>query len=125
MPDFDRSVAVLGWAQEYTASHNFKATLLTDSATINWDLSSNQVAEVTLGGNRTFANPTNMRDGGVYILRIKQDGTGSRTLTWGSDYKWPGNTAPVLTTAANRTDVMTFISDGSRMLGGYILNFYP
>jgi len=125
MPDIDRGVAVLGWAQEYTAAHNFKTTFLTDNATINWDLSSNQVAEVTLFGNRTFANPTNMRDGGVYILRIKQDGTGSRTLTWGSSYKWPGNAAPVLTTTANRTDVMTFISDGTRMLGSYVLNFYP
>lgn len=123
LADVPRGVAVLGWAQEYTASHNFKSVSLTDAATINWDLSSAQVAKVTLAGNRTLANPTNMRDGGVYILLVTQDGTGSRTLGYGSAYKFPGNANPVLTTTANRTDVLTFISDGTRMLGSFVLNF--
>lgn len=116
-------VAVLGTAQEYTRTHNFNCTTLTDGATINWDLSQNQVAKVTLGGNRTFAAPTNLVEGATYILVLIQDGTGSRTITWNATYKFAGGTAPTLTTTANRADVITFICIGSVLFGVASLNF--
>ena len=77
----------------------------------------NQIATVTLGGNRTLGAPDNMRDGGTYILIVKQDGSGSRTLSYNSAFKFPAGTAPTLTTAASSVDVLTFISDGSSMYG--------
>jgi hypothetical protein len=116
-------VAVLGTAQEYTRTHNFNATTLTDGANIAWDLSQNQVAKVTLGGNRTLSNPTNAVDGAVYILVVKQDGTGSRTLSFSSDYKFSGGTAPTLTTAASKADVITFVCEGTALLGVASQNF--
>jgi hypothetical protein len=118
-------VAVLGWQQEYTASHNFKATTLTDAATIAWDLSINQIAKVTLAGNRALGNPTNGKDGGVYILFVTQDGAGTRTLSYDSNvYKWPlGGIAPVLTTSASRTDILTFVSLGGKMYGTAAFNY--
>jgi hypothetical protein len=123
--ELPQGVAVLGWQQEYTASHSFKATTLTDAATIAWDLSTNQVAKVTLGGNRALGNPTNGKDGGVYILFVTQDGTGSRTLSYDSNvYKWPtGGLTPVLTTSANRTDILTFVSLGGKMYGSVAFNY--
>lgn len=124
MEDIPKGVAVLAWAQEYTAAHNFRGAILTDAATITWDLSSNQVASVTLGGNRTLANPTNMKNGGVYILFVRQDGVGGRTLAYGNAYRWPtGNLLPVLTATANRTDILTFVSDGTRMYGSVSFNY--
>jgi hypothetical protein len=114
---------VLATAQEYTAAKNFDATTLTDGATINWDLDANQVTKVTLGGNRTMAAPTNMKDGGTYILRIIQDGTGTRTVTWNAVFKWSGGTAPTLSTSAGAIDIITFISDGTNMYGVEQLNF--
>ena len=116
-------VAVLGTAQEYTRTHNFNATTLTDGATINWDLSQNQVAVVTLGGGRTLANPTNKVDGAVYILVVKQDGTGGRTLSYGTDYKFAGGQAPTLTTTASKADILTFVCDGTNMMGVVSQNF--
>lgn len=110
-------------AAEYTATLNFNATTLADGATINWDLSANQVCSVTLAGNRTLAAPTNFKDGATYILIIKQDATGTRTLTFNPVYKFPGGTAPTLTTAANAVDIITFISDGTNMYGVSQLNF--
>ena len=104
-------------AQEYTKQLNFNETVLSDGANISWDLNANQVAKVTLAGNRTLDNPTNQKAGSTYILRIIQDGTGSRTLSFGSAYDFPGGTAPVLTAAANAVDVLTFVSDGTNMLG--------
>lgn len=111
------SVCVLGTAQEFTTTHNFNATTLTDGANIAWNLASNQVASVTLGGNRTLSNPTNQVDGAVYILIVKQDATGGRTLSFSSNYKFAGGTAPTITTTANKVDVLTFVSDGTNMLG--------
>jgi hypothetical protein len=84
---------------------------LTDGATIAVNWSQSNIQSVTLGGNRTFtfSNPV---DGARYILIIKQDGTGSRTATWPGTVRWPGGTAPTLTTTASKTDYITFIYNG-------------
>jgi len=84
-----------------------KVFALTDAATITVDASKGNNFRVTLGGNRTLANPTNLIDGQVINFRIIQDGTGSRTLAYGSNYKFPGGTAPVLSTAAGAFDMMS------------------
>ena len=70
-----------------------------------------------------MAAPTNLKVG-TYILHILQDGTGNRTITtWNSVYKWPANVAPVLSTAANSRDIVSFICDGTNMYGSYITGF--
>ena len=84
-----------------------KVVTLTDAATINIDASLGNNFRVVLAGNRTLANPTGLIDGQVFNVRIKQDGTGSRTLAYGTKYKFPGGTAPVLSTAANALDFMS------------------
>tara|TARA_R100001509_G_scaffold165689_1_gene148918 strand:+ start:2485 stop:4254 length:1770 start_codon:yes stop_codon:yes gene_type:complete len=111
-------------AREYSKTQNFDMTTLTDGANISWDLSQNQVATVTLAGNRTLDAPSNQVAGATYILIVKQDGTGSRTLnTSASSYKFPGGTEPTLSTGANAVDILTFVSDGSSMFGVAQLNF--
>lgn len=112
-----------GTARAYTGQQNAATATLTDAASIAWDLSTQQAAKVTLGGNRTLANPTNMVDGGTYVLRVIQDGTGSRTLAYGANYKWPGGTAPTLSTGAGDVDILSFISDGTNMYGVASLDF--
>ena len=57
---------------------------LTDGATITPDFGANQNFTVTLGGNRALANPSNMVVGQTGSIFIVQDGTGSRTLSYGS-----------------------------------------
>ena len=105
-------------AREYTKTQNFNMTTLSDGANISWDLSQNQVAVVTLAGNRTLDAPSNQVAGATYILIVKQAGTGSRTLnTSASAYKFPGGTEPTLTTTASAVDILTFVSDGSSMFG--------
>lgn len=87
---------------------------LTDGATINWDISNGDCATVTLGGNRTLALPTNAKAGDLYILKVVQDGTGSRTLNFHASYRKPWNgLAPVLSTAANAVDLFSIWYDGS------------
>lgn len=90
---------------------------LTDGTNIAWDVDASAIAKVTLGGNRTLSAPTNLRDGGTYVLRVIQDGTGNRTLAYNSVFKWPGGVAPVLSTGANAIDILTFVSDGTNLYG--------
>jgi len=94
---------------------------LTDAATITWDVSAGQIATVTLGGNRTIAAPTNLKVT-TYLLHVIQDGTGSRTLTWNSVFKWPAGTAPPLTTTAAARDIFSFVSDGTNLYGSFLPN---
>ena len=109
-------VAVVNTAQEYTAAHNFNATTLTSGDSIAWDLSSNQVTRLVLSTNGTMADATNKVDGSTYILLVTQ-GTGSNTLAWNATYKWPGGTAPTLTTGSAKSDIFTFISNGTSLFG--------
>lgn len=110
-------------ARSFTKQQLFGLKTLTDAASIAWDVSANQVATVTLAGNRTLANPTGGVAGATYLLIVKQDATGSRTLSYGTNFKFPGGTVPTLTTTANATDVLSFIYDGTRMLGVAQKNF--
>jgi len=107
----------------YTKQQNFGEATLTDGATISWDLDDNQVAKVTLAGDRTMNAPTNMVAGGTYILRVIQDGTGTRLITWNSVFKWVNGEAPTLSTGGGDIDILTFYSDGTNMNGVAQANF--
>ena len=82
---------------------------LTDGATITPDFAADCNFTVTLGGSRTIANPTNITAGQSGSIFIVQDGTGSRTLSWGSFWDFPGGTAPTLTTTANAVDRVDYV----------------
>lgn len=103
------------------AQANILSQTLTDGSTINWDTSLGQVATVTLGGNRTMAAPSNLKIGN-YILHVIQDGSGNRTITWNSAFKWTAGVAPELTTNANARDIVMFISDGTNLYGSYLMD---
>lgn len=80
---------------------------LTDGATITPDFNAGRKFVVTLGGNRTLANPTNQRAGQEGIIIVKQDATGSRLLSYGTAWKFSGG-VPTLTIAANAVDVIAY-----------------
>jgi len=120
---YDADTAKTNVAQEFTKQQNFNASTLTDAVNIAWDLDDNQVTSVILTNNRTLDNPTNMKDGATYILTIKQDITGSRTIGFGSAYKFPAGLTPVLSTGSNAVDIISFISDGTNMYGIAQYNF--
>ena len=107
--------ASVGTANEWTAQQNFNNTALTFDATQDWALTANQVATLTLTANTTFDAPTQMVDGSFYSLIIIQDGTGSRTASWNTVFKWAAATAPTLTTTASAKDIFVWRSDGSNM----------
>lgn len=81
---------------------------LTDAATVAVDMNTFINAVVTLGGNRTLGSPTNEKVGQSGCIRIMQDGTGSRTLAYGTDWEFAGGSAPVLSTAAGTKDLLFY-----------------
>ena len=106
----------LATAQTFTAAQRGTITALTDGATITPNFATSNNFSVTLGGNRTLANPTNQTAGQSGVIVITQDGTGSRTLAYGSNFKFPGGTAPTLTTTANAVDVLAYyVESASRI----------
>tara|TARA_Y100000114_G_scaffold125722_2_gene121902 strand:- start:3590 stop:3994 length:405 start_codon:yes stop_codon:yes gene_type:complete len=82
---------------------------LSDGATITPDFGANQNFTVTLGGNRALANPSNMVVGQTGSIFIVQDGTGSRTLSYGTSYDFAGGTAPTLSTGASAVDRIDYV----------------
>ena len=57
------------------------------------------------------------------MLKLIQDTQGSRTVTWPGSVKWPSGTAPTLSTAANKVDIMAFYFDGTNYYGLSSLDF--
>jgi len=99
-----------------SAKLNYTETTLTDDSSITWDASTQDVAKVTLAGNRTLGSASNGTTGQFISLLIIQDGTGSRTLTWNAAYEFASDTAPTLTTTADLGDVFVFRYNGSKWL---------
>ena len=79
-------------------------TALTSASSVTIDFSLSNHFSCTMGHNITFANPTTESVGQSGTIVLTQDGTGSRTASWGSQFLWAGGTAPTLSTAANAVD---------------------
>jgi hypothetical protein len=83
---------------------------LTDAATITTDATLGLHFRVTLGGNRTLANPTGLVDGQRILFEIVQDGTGNRTLSYGSMFNFGTDVpSPTLSTVAGQRDFLSAI----------------
>lgn len=112
------TVPLLNGLNIFSKAQTFEPVTLTDASSIAWDWSLGPIAKVTLGGNRTLAAPTNTNGmAGTWSLFVRQDGGGSKTLAYNSAYLFPGGTDPVLSTAANALDVLTFVTDGTSIVG--------
>jgi hypothetical protein len=97
----------------YTKNQAVTASPLTSGASIATNAALSNNFRITLAHNATLANPTGLVDGMVLNFRIKQDATGTRTLAYGTKFKWAGGAAPVLSTAANAVDFMSCYYDGT------------
>ena len=109
LPDITGTAAVLSGAQTFTAGQRGEITSLTDATSITIDLADSNNFAVTLEGNRTLETPSNVVAGQCGSMFIVQDGTGSRTLSFASTYKFIGGTAPTLSTAAGAIDRLDYI----------------
>jgi hypothetical protein len=92
------------------------------STAITLALTNGTVQIITLTGNATITMPT-ATSGKSFIMFLKQDATGSRTVTW-STVKWPNATAPTITGTASRQDIFSFFADGTNWYGVVVAQNY-
>ena len=106
----DATLARTDDSQTFTGAQNTGITTLTDAAVILIDAESNGSYKVTLGGARQLDNPTNLAAGMSWTLRVIQDGTGSRALTFDTFYDFGDDNTAVDTSAdaASKERLLTF-----------------
>ena len=74
----------------------------------------------TLAGDRTLA-VTNVDAGQRFMIRLTQDVTGSRTVTWWNNISWSdGGTEPTLTTTGGQTDLFGFLCTSGNYYDGFV-----
>ena len=103
------AAATLTAVQTFTAGQRGEVTALTDASSIATNLALSNNFSLQLSGNRTLANPTNTVAGQSGSIFITQDGTGSRTLAYGTNFKFVAGTAPTLSTAASSVDRIDYV----------------
>jgi len=98
---------------------------LTNTGSVTLDFDTNQNFVLTLTGNVTLANPTTEAVGQSGFIVFIQDGTGSRTVSLGTDYETAGGSGLTLSTAAGSTDLVPYIvaASGRILLGAPQLAF--
>lgn len=88
-----------------------QGTLMDDAAIVNSQVQINccasNVFRVVLTENVTMLAPNNPISGQVINIILKQGGAGSYTVTWPANFKFPGGSAPTLSTAVGAKDILT------------------
>lgn len=101
-------VAGIAVPQSFTKAQRGKVVALADGAVITPDFDAGNNFSVTLGGNRTLANPTNLTAGQSGVIAATQDATGGRVLSFGSYFKFKNGEVPVLATTANAVTCLAY-----------------
>ena len=81
---------------------------VTDAASVIISMNESNTFFVTLAGNRTLGFPLQGKEGQSGLIYVYQDGTGSRTLSYVSCWKFSEGSAPTLTTSINSCDIISY-----------------
>lgn len=103
------NLAGLDTAQTFTKGQRGEITTLTSASTVTPDFADSNNFTLTLGTNVTLANPSNLTAGQSGSIFLVQDGTGSRTLSFGTYWEFAGGTAPTISSAASSVDRLDYI----------------
>jgi hypothetical protein len=113
------TTALTGTSRSYTRRQSFTTATLTSASSLSWNLDNAQVARVTLSHNATLV-PSNISNGATYLLYVKQDGTGDRTLSFNSSFDLGESAEVVISSAPNEGTLIGFVGIGGKLvLTGY------
>lgn len=114
---YDVDTAKTDVQQRFTAGQYSQVLGVASAATLSLPLQSANNFATTLGVNATLGQPTTLPAGMHGTYTITQDGIGGRTLAFNTTWKFPGGTAPSLSTAPGAKDVLVFyVVDSSQIL---------
>ena len=80
------------------------------TATFNLQLGDSFTTTLTENTTFAFSNPPSGTGLGAFIIKVKQDGTGGRTLAFPGTVDWAGGSAPDVSTGANDVDIFVFVT---------------
>lgn len=114
-----------GYITGWTASALTEATITTPYAdynvvNIDWNLAN--IFYITLAKNTTFTF-SNMRDGQMLYIQVKQAAAAAYTVTWPDYVRWPNVTTPVQTETYDRSDLYTITRLRNTYYGVYSQNY--
>lgn len=104
------------------SNNQYFSPLYTSGTSVNWNNGNVQYIQLISGTNAfTFSNGTS---GGRYMTILRQPSSGYGVGTW-SSVQWPYGSTPVLTSATNNVDILTFVYDNlnSSYYGGVNLGY--
>lgn len=117
------SGASLGTAQTWTAGQRGEVTALTSASTVTIDMADSNNFSLTLGHNVTLANPSNLTAGQSGAVVITQASAGGPyTVSYGTNWKFPGGTVPTKTTTASSVCVLLYYVESSTRITAQLLN---
>lgn len=119
---YNANTAFTNVVQSFSKGQRGTVSALTSASTITPDFNNANNFSLTLATNATLANPSNLTAGQSGVITITQDSTGSRTLAYGSYWKFVGGTAPTLSTAASAVDELVYYVDSSTRITAVLLN---
>jgi len=117
-------VAGLDVSQKFTGNQYPEITTLTDGANVAIVASANNIQELTCGAlaSRQLDNATGVVKGMSWQVWFHQDGVGGRGMTFGTNYDWGDEGAPVFTgQGANISNVITFVALSPTQIFGTVL----
>jgi hypothetical protein len=120
--DSDGEITVAGVVQGNYAYKVSEVDLGNGGSSKTIDLSTGSSFKLTLNDTTCTITLSNPQAGGVYVLRLIQDATGSRAITWPAAVKWPGAAAPTLS-GASKIDLVNLYYDGTSYYGSFALNY--
>jgi hypothetical protein len=91
---------------------SYNPTSINASSTTDIDLSKGNIFTINLQNsisNLTISNPAV----GTYLIKLVQDATGGRTVSFPNDWYWSGGSVPDVSGGVNTIDILTLIYDGS------------
>jgi hypothetical protein len=103
-----------GLTSEYDAGNSGSALTI--------DFTDGYSQKVTLTGDVTFTF-TNPQNGKNYLLKLVQDATGSRTVTWPANVKWSDGITPVISETASHCDIVSLYYDGTNYFASIVQNY--
>ena len=93
------------------------AGVLGTTQTIDWNNGNVQILSLGSASGNVTLTLINPVAGATYAIKVIQHPTAAKSLVWPAAAKWPGGTAPTISTGASAVDLITLYYDGSVYLG--------
>jgi hypothetical protein len=114
----------LAWSNSITgicSGSYYRQTSASTTSTLDWATEAYKTISVSSAQTVSFTNPPASGVVGMMTVQISMLSGGS--VTWPASVKWPGGTAPTLTTARTHLVMLSTADGGATVLGSYLVDY--